>query len=130
LSPRRVVISLFTFFFFAFFLCTLSIFTPSLLLVLSCSYAKERLLKDHRQSHKCSEITLTFSSFVTERNIRLADAPVSVWIGVRWLTNVVFIEGVGNSIVNILPVWRRFLLNIAEADRADILINYRAASAD
>jgi len=41
-----------------------------------------------------------------------------------------FIEGVGNSIINILPVWWRFLLNIAEADRVDILIDYRAASAD
>ena len=55
---------------------------------------------------------------------------VSVWIGVCWLTNIVFIEGVGNLIVNILPIRRRFLLNITEADRADILINYRAASAD
>jgi len=42
----------------------------------------------------------------------------------------VFIEGVGNLIVNILPIRRRFLLNIAEADRVDILIDYRAASAD
>jgi hypothetical protein len=48
LSPRRVVISLFTFFFFTFFFRILSIFTPSLLLVLSYSYAKERLPKDHR----------------------------------------------------------------------------------
>ena len=28
------------------------------------------------------------------------------------------------------PVWRRFLLDIAEANRVDIFINYRAASAD
>jgi len=41
-----------------------------------------------------------------------------------------FIEGVGNSIINILPVRWRFLLNIAEANRADVLIDYRAASAD
>jgi len=41
-----------------------------------------------------------------------------------------FIEGVGNLIINILPIWRRFLLNITEANRADILIDYRAASID
>jgi len=41
-----------------------------------------------------------------------------------------FIEGVGNLIVNILPIQRRFLLNIAGANGVDILINYRAASAD
>ena len=41
-----------------------------------------------------------------------------------------FIVGVGNSIINILPVWRRFLLNITGANRVDIFINYRAASAD
>ena len=28
------------------------------------------------------------------------------------------------------PVWRRFLLDIAGANRVDIFINYRAASAD
>ena len=39
-----------------------------------------------------------------------------------------FIEGVGNLIVNILPIWRRFLLNIMGADGVDILIDYRAAS--
>ena len=36
----------------------------------------------------------------------------------------------GNLIINILPIWRRFLLNIAGANRVDILIDYRAASAD
>ena len=41
-----------------------------------------------------------------------------------------FIVGVGNLIVNILPVWRRFLLNIAGANGVDIFIDYRAASAD
>ena len=41
-----------------------------------------------------------------------------------------FIVGVGNSIVNTSPVWRRFLLNIAGADRVDIFINYKTASAD
>ena len=41
-----------------------------------------------------------------------------------------FIEGLGNLIINILPIRRRFLLNIAGANRVDILINYRAASTD
>jgi len=41
-----------------------------------------------------------------------------------------FIVGVGNLIINILPIWRRFLLNIAEANRVEILIDYRAASID
>ena len=41
-----------------------------------------------------------------------------------------FIVGVGNLIINILPIWQRFLLNIARANRVDILIDYRAASAD
>jgi len=77
-SPKRVAISLFALFFLAFFFCTLSVFTPSLLLVLSCSHAKERLPKDHCQSRKCSEITPTFSSFVTGRDIRSADTPVGI----------------------------------------------------
>jgi len=42
----------------------------------------------------------------------------------------VFIEGVGNLIVNILPVRRRFLFDIAGANGVDILIDYRAASTD
>jgi len=78
LSPKRVAISLFTLFFLAFFFCTLSVFTPSLLLVLSCSHTKERSPKDHRQSRKCSKITPTFSSFVTGRDIRSVDTPVGV----------------------------------------------------
>ena len=41
-----------------------------------------------------------------------------------------FIEGVGNLIINISPVRRRFLLNIVEANGVDIFIDYRAASAD
>ena len=41
-----------------------------------------------------------------------------------------FVEGVGNSIINTSPVQRRFLFDIAGANRVDILINYRAASAD
>ena len=41
-----------------------------------------------------------------------------------------FIEGVGNLIINILPIWRRFLLDIVGADGVDIFINYRTASAD
>jgi len=41
-----------------------------------------------------------------------------------------FIAGAGDSIVNILPVRRRLLLNIPGANRVDILINYRAASTD
>ena len=41
-----------------------------------------------------------------------------------------FIKGVGNLIINTSPIWRRFLLNIIGADRVDIFINYRAASAD
>ena len=40
------------------------------------------------------------------------------------------IVGAGDLIINTLPVWRRFLLNIAGANRVDILIDYRAASAD
>ena len=35
----------------------------------------------------------------------------------------------GNLIINISPVWRRFLLNITEADGVDIFINYKTASA-
>ena len=38
--------------------------------------------------------------------------------------------GAGDLIVNILLVWRCFLLDIAGADKVDIFINYRAASAD
>ena len=38
--------------------------------------------------------------------------------------------GVGNLIVDTLPVRRRFLLNIAGANRIDILIDYRATSID
>ena len=38
--------------------------------------------------------------------------------------------GVSNSIIDISPVWQRFLLNITEADGVNIFINYRAASAD
>ena len=41
-----------------------------------------------------------------------------------------FIVGVGNLIIDTSPVRRRFLLNIAEADGVDILIDYRAASTD
>jgi hypothetical protein len=41
-----------------------------------------------------------------------------------------FIVGAGDLIINILPIRRRFLLNIIGANRVDILINYRAASAD
>ena len=41
-----------------------------------------------------------------------------------------FIEGVGNLIINILPVQRRFLLNIIRANGVDIFINYKATSAD
>ena len=41
-----------------------------------------------------------------------------------------FIVGASGLIINILPVWRRFLLNIAGANEVDIFINYRAASAD
>ena len=41
-----------------------------------------------------------------------------------------FIVGVGNSIIDTSPVWRRFLLDIAGANGVDILIDYRAASAD
>jgi hypothetical protein len=51
---------------------------PYLLLVLSSSYTKERSLKDYRQSCKCSKIILIFSSFITRRDIRLADAPAGV----------------------------------------------------
>ena len=36
----------------------------------------------------------------------------------------------GNSIINILPIRRRFLLNIAGANRVDILIDYRTTSID
>jgi hypothetical protein len=42
----------------------------------------------------------------------------------------VFIVGAGDLIVSILPVRRRFLLDIAGDNRVDILIDYRAASAD
>ena len=41
-----------------------------------------------------------------------------------------FIVGAGNLIINILPVWWHFLLNIAGPNRVDILIDYRAASVD
>jgi len=41
-----------------------------------------------------------------------------------------FIVGVGNSIINTLSIWRRFLLNIVGANRVDIFIDYRAASVD
>jgi hypothetical protein len=51
-------------------------------------------------------------------------------VGVHWLTGVIFIIGAGGLIINILLVQRRFLLNIAGANRVDILINYRAASVD
>ena len=130
LSLKRVAISPFTFFSFTFFFCASSFFILRLLLVLNCSYAKERLLKDYYQSCKCSEITPTFSSFVIGRDICSADIPVGVQIGVRWLTDIVFIEGVGNLIINTSPIQRYFLLDIIRADRVDIFINYRAVSAD
>ena len=38
--------------------------------------------------------------------------------------------GVGDSIINPLPIRRRFLLDIAGADEVDIFIDYRAGSAD
>jgi len=38
-------------------------------------------LKDYCHSYKSLVITLTFSSFVTRRNIRLANALVSVYMG-------------------------------------------------
>ena len=38
--------------------------------------------------------------------------------------------GVGDLIINTLPVWWRFLLDIAGADEVDIFIDYRAASTD
>ena len=38
--------------------------------------------------------------------------------------------GAGDLIINTLPVRRRFLLDIGGANGVDILINYRAASAD
>ena len=41
-----------------------------------------------------------------------------------------FVLGVGNLIIDISPVRRRFLLNIAGANRVEIFIDYRAASAD
>ena len=41
-----------------------------------------------------------------------------------------FILGVGNLIVDISPIRRRFLLDIAGANRVEIFINYRAASID
>ena len=120
-SPKSVVIRSFTFFFF-FKLC--------FLLVLSCSYAKERLLKVHCQSCKCFATTLTFSFFITKCDICLVDVLASIWTGVRWLTSVIFVVGAGDSIVDILPVWRCFLLDIVGTNRVDILIDYRAASAD
>ena len=126
LFPKRVVISPFTCFFFFFFFYALSFLTPCLLLILSYSYTKKRLLKDHRHFCKCSRITLIFSFF----NIRLANTLVSVQTGVRQLTNIIFIVGVRNLIINILPVWRRFLLNITGANRVDIFINYKATSTD
>jgi len=96
-----VAISPFAFFFFSFFFfCALLFLTPCLLLTPSCSHAKERSLKDYRHSCKCFRIIPTFSSF----DIRLADAPVGVWIGVRWLTNIVFIVGMGDLIIDILPI--------------------------
>ena len=38
--------------------------------------------------------------------------------------------GAGDLIINILLIWRHFLLNIAGANKVDIFINYRAASVD
>jgi len=38
--------------------------------------------------------------------------------------------GWGDLSINILPIWRHFLLNIAGANRAEIFIDYRASSAD
>ena len=121
-----IAISPFAFFFFY----TLSSLIPYLLLMLSCSHTKERLLKDYRQSRKYSEITLTFSFFVSGRDIRLVDILISIQIGICWLTDVIFIVRVGNLIVNISPIQQRFVLDIVEANRVDIFINYRAASAD
>jgi len=52
------------------------------------------------------------------------------FIGVRWLTSVIFIVGLGDSIINPLPIRQRFLLDIAGADRVDISIDYGAGSTD
>ena len=38
--------------------------------------------------------------------------------------------GAGNLIVNTSPIRWRFLVNITGANKVDIFINYRAASAD
>ena len=38
--------------------------------------------------------------------------------------------GAGNLIINTSPVWQRFLVNITGANKVDIFINYKAASAD
>ena len=130
-SFKRVAVSYFTFFFFAFFFFYTSLFfIPCLLLLLNCSYIKKRLLKDQCHFYKYFKITLTFSSFITERDIYLTDTLVGVQIGVRQLTSVIFIVGAGDLIINILPVRRRFLVNIVGANKVDIFINYRAASAD
>jgi len=51
-------------------------------------------------------------------------------MGVGQLINIMFIVGVGNLIIDILLIWRRFLFNIAGANRVDILIDYRATSLD
>ena len=74
LSPKRVVIKPFTFFLFSFFFYTLLFLTPYLLLILSYSYTKERVLKGYYYFYKYFSITLTFSSFI----IRLADTLVSI----------------------------------------------------
>jgi hypothetical protein len=38
--------------------------------------------------------------------------------------------GLGDSLINPLPIRRRFLLDIAGADKVDIFTDYRAGSAD
>ena len=80
-------------------------------------------------SYKYSAITLIFSSFVTGRDIYLVDAFNSSYINIHRLTGVVLVE-IGDLIIDISPIRRRFLLDTIEAYRVDILIDYRAASAD
>lgn len=63
--------------------------------------------------------------------------PLSRWrdgrrvgVGLRGSISVIFIVGAGGSIVNLLTIRWRFLLNGADIVKANIFINYIAGAAD
>ena len=70
------------------------------------------------------------ASLVEGLNIHLVDISIRVGVGLRGLINVVFMIGAGSLIIDLLTIWRRFLLNSADIVKTDILIDYIAGTAN